>query len=206
MKYDRLSFVRMSSTAATLLILAGTVAAQHPVQPADTTNPEKLQQQMQSEREMQLRNLATQANMAKDAKRLEMIKAGIQQDFEKILSLHNQLARFLLDNKPLDFDFVSDAAGEIRKRATHLQHTLALTLPAEPSNKEKYPEFAEPHMREGVAMLCKQIKSFVTNPMIDQPGTVNETQLRQARFDLQDVIDISGSIKKGADKLRKNYH
>ena len=203
MENDRLSFASVSLTAAALLILAGTVAAQRPTQPADTSNPEKLQEQMQSEREMQLRNLAAQADMAKDTKRLEQIKTGIQQDFEKILSLHNQLARFLLDNKPLDFDFVADATGEIRKRASHLQHTLALTLPAEPSSKEKYPEFAEPQMRDGVAMLCKQIKSFVTNPIIDQPGIVNEAQLRQARFDLQDVIDISGSIKKGADKLRK---
>ena len=206
MKNNRLSFARLSLSAATLLILAGTVAAQHPTQPADTTNPDRIQAQLQSQREMQLRNLASQADMSKDPKRLEQIKTGIQQDFEKILSLHNQLARFLLDNKPLDFDFVADATGEIRKHASHLQHTLALSLPGEQSNKEKYPEFAEPQMREGVALLCKQIKSFVTNPIIDQPGVVNEPQLRQARFDLQDVINISGSIRKGADKLRKTSH
>ena len=185
---------------------AVTVAAQHPTQPADTTNPDRLADQQLSQREMELRNLGSQADLAKDPKRLEEVKAGIAQDFDRILILHNQLARFLLDHKPLDYDFVSDASAEIRKRASHLQRTLALTIPEEQLNKDRYPEFAEPRMRDGVAMLCQQIKSFVTNPIIDKPGTVSEPELRKARHDLQDVIDLSGTIKKGADKLRKTPH
>ena len=183
-----------------------TVVAQHPSQPLDTTNPDRLAEQQLSSREMQLRNLESQADLAKDPKKLEAIKAGIAQDFDRILILHNQLARFLLDNKPLDYDFVSEASGEIRKRASHLQRTLVLSLPDEEANKDKYPEFAEPRMRDGVAMLCQQIKNFVTNPIIDKPGTVSEPQLRQARHDLQNVIDLSATIKKGADKLRKSPH
>jgi hypothetical protein len=192
--------------AATLLMCPITVAAQHPSQPLDTTNPDRLAEQQLSSREMQLRNLESQADLAKDPKKLEAIKAGIAQDFDRILILHNQLARFLLDNKPLDYDFVSEASAEIRKRAGHLQRTLVLSLPDEEANKDKYPEFAEPRMRDGVAMLCQQIKNFVTNPIIDKPGTVSEPQLRQARHDLQNVIDLSATIKKGADKLRKSSH
>ena len=203
---DPLSLATNLLAAATLSMCVVTVAAQHPTQPADTTNPEKLAEQQLSSREMQLRNLGSQAELAKNPKRLEEIKAGIAQDFQRILILHNQLARFLLDNKPLDYDFVSDASAEIRKRASHLQRTLALAVPDEQLIKDKYPEFAEPRMRDGVAMLCRQIKSFVTNPIIDKPGTVSEPQLRQARLDLQDVIDLSGNIKKGSDKLRKSSH
>ncbi len=191
-------------TIAGLSIFVATAAAQHPVQPADTTNPERVLEQRQSQREMELRNLGAQADIAKNPRRLEEVKAGIEQDFQRILILHNQLARFLLDQKPLDYDFVSDASAEIKKRASHLQRTLALNPTDETSSKEKYPEFAEPQMRTGVATLCKQIKSFVTNPMIDKPGTVSEPQLQQARHDLQDVIDLSSSIKKSADKLRNN--
>ena len=204
---DPLSLATMNSLAAAILLMCAVpVAAQHPTQPADTTNPEKLAEQQLSSREMQLRNLASQGDLAKDPKRLEEIKAGIEQDFQRILILHNQLAHFFLDNKPLDYDFVSEASAEIRKRASHLQRTLALTVPDEQSNKDRYPEFTEPRMRDSVAMLCHQIKSFVTNPIIDKPGTVSEPQLRQARHDLQDVIDLSATIKKAADKLRKSSH
>lgn len=205
-KKDPLSLATNFLAAATLLMCAVTVAAQHPTQPADTTNPDRLAEQQLSQREMELRNLGSQAALAKDPKRLEEVKNSIAQDFNRILILHNQLARFLLDNKPLDYDFVSDASAEIRKRASHLQRTLALTIPDEQLNKDKYPEFAEPRMRDGVATLCQQIKSFVTNPIIDKPGTVSEPDLRKARHDLQDVIDLSGTLKKGADKLRKTPH
>src|SRR5215472_8833509 len=171
-------------TAATLLLLAVPIAAQHPSQPADTTNPDRVREQQQSNREMQLRNLQNQDDVS-NPKRLEELKGEIEQDFQRILILHNQLARFLLDNKPLSYDVVSDASGEIKKRASHLQRILALTTPDEQQNKDKYPDFEPPRMRQGVALLCKQIKSFVTNPVIDQPGTVNAPQLVQARHDLQ---------------------
>lgn len=207
MKKDCLILVAASFlTVAGLSIFAPTVTAQHPVQPADTTNPERVLEQQQSQREMQLRNLGAQAEMSKDPRRVEAIKNSIEQDFQKILLLHNQLARFLLDHKPLDYEFVSDAGAEIKKRASHLQRTLALNPTDESSGKEKYTEFSEPQMRDGVATLCQQIKSFVTNPIIEKPGTVNEPQLKQARNDLQDVIDLSISIKKSADKLRNNRH
>jgi hypothetical protein len=189
--------------AAFLMLSAMSVEAQFPTQPADTTNPEKVQQQEQSRRELQLRSLATQPELTNDPKRLQALAAEIEQDFQTILVLHNQLARFIMNNKPLDYDFVSDASAEIKKRASHLQRTLALTKPDEEQNQTKRADFADARIRDAVATLCSEIKNFITNPVIDKPGTVNAAELTRARRDLQEVINLSSNLKKSADRLKK---
>jgi len=51
--------------------------------------------------------------------------------------------------------------------------------------------------------LCKEIRSFVTNPIIENPNTVDAVQLPRARHDLESLIQLSGIIKKDADRLIK---
>lgn len=182
--------------------LTAPVAAQSG-KPEDTTNQERLRQQDQSRRELQLRNLNIQAEPAKDTKRFDQVGAEIAQDFQRILVAHNELAHFILDNKPLDYDVVSEAAAEIKKRAAHLQKMLAFNKPDNESAPEKKPEFRDARLKDGVATLCAQIKSFVTNPVIENPGVVNAPELARARRDLQNVIDLSGELKKSADRLKK---
>ena len=194
----------IAAAAVAWMCMPSTCAnAQRPTQPADTTNPEKARQQEQSQREMELRNLSNQGNMRADPKKREQLATEIQQDFEKILVLHNELARFILNNKPLDYGFISDSSAEIRKRASHLQKTLALNRIDNESDQDKRLEFPDARIKDAVAMLCSEIKSFVTNPVIDKPGTVNAPELARARRDLQDVIDLSANLKKSADRLKK---
>jgi len=47
----------------------------------------------------------------------------------------------------------------------------------------------ETQVKDALITLCRQIKSFVTNPVIENPGTVNIQQLNKARQDLQSVVD-----------------
>jgi hypothetical protein len=56
--------------------------------------------------------------------------------------------------------------------------------------------------KDELLLLCKQIESFVRNPIIDKPGTVDAQQLGKARKDLQTVVEISDAIKKQVDKLK----
>ena len=193
------------STAAVMLITlaAAPAKAQHPTQPTDTTSPDKIRQQEQSQREMQLRNLAARAEMTTNPRRREEVAAEIEQDFQKILTLHNELARFILNNRQFDYDFLSEASGEIRKRAIHLQKTLALNKPDD-GPKEKQLDYPDARIKDAVVALCSEIKAFVTNPVIDQPGTVNASELARARRDLQDLIELSFNLKKSADRLKKS--
>ena len=172
--------------------------------PTDRTNTEKLRQQEMSKREYQLRNFGTEPPKKSDRKQLEALMLQTEQDFNRILLLHNQIVRAVTSDQPLDYTFVSEAAAEIKKRAGRLQETLALKESEEhQKDSAKAAEIESGQLKDALLLLCKDIKSFVTNPVIETPGTVNAEQLEKARHDLAAIVRLSGEIKKDADKRSK---
>ena len=170
--------------------------------PVDRVNTERARQQEMSSREWQLRNFGTEPNAPKDRRQVEALMAQTAEDFDRILTLHNEIARVLTSNKDLDYHFVSDATAEIKKRASRVQSSLFLRLkPEEALELEKSPAPKDLPMKDELIKLCHQIRSFVTNPSIENPNTINAEQMAKARKDLESLIQLSGQIKKDADKL-----
>lgn len=165
-----------------------------------TANTDRIRQQEMSSREWQLRNFGTEPNAPKDRRQLEALMAQTAEDFDRILTLHNEIARALKSD--LDYHFVSEATAEIKKRASRVQSSLALRpSPEETSELEKSPAPKDLPMKDELVKLCNQIRSFVTNPSIANPNTINAEQMAKARKDLETLIQLSGRIKKDADKL-----
>jgi len=164
----------------------------------------KIRMQEMDRRELQLRNVGGEHHKPIDPKRARALTAQVGQDFQRILILHNEIVRSITANNAPDYQFILDATAEIKKRASRLQSTLELQKP-EPAeqNPQSPTEFNDAHIKDALIMLCKRIKSFVTNPIIETPGTVDAQQLVRARRDLEDVVEISGAIKKGAERLNK---
>jgi hypothetical protein len=163
-------------------------------------NADRMRQQDMSRREYDLRNFGTQPNRPKDDRQLKALMAQTEEDFTRILTLHNEIARALASKKDLDYHFISDATAEIKKRATRVQSTLML----HPSPDDApIKEHSDSEMKDSLIKLCKEIRSFVTNPIIENPNTVDAVQLPRARHDLESLIQLSGIIKKDADKLIK---
>ena len=172
--------------------------------PADISNAERIRQQEMVKREYQLRNFGTEPPKASNNKQREALMLQTEQDFNRILLLHNQIVRAVSSDQPLDYMFVSEAAAEIKKRASRLQGTLALKESDEhQKGSDKPGEIQGGQLKDSLLMLCKEIKSFVTNPVIETPGTVNAEQLEKARHDLAAIVRLSGEIKKDADKVVK---
>jgi hypothetical protein len=178
------------------------VTLSHPI--LGQGDPAKVRMQEMNQRELQLRNLGKERRKVNDPKHAQAITAQVGQDFERILILHNEIVRAITANRKLDYGFIADATTEIKKRASRLQSNLELQKP-EPTEQTqpRTPEFAGPQVKDALIMLCKQIRSFVTNPIIETPGTVDAQQLARARRDLEDVVELSGAIKKGAERLNK---
>jgi len=126
-----------------------------------------------------------------------------EEDFNRILTLHNEIARAISSKDDLNYHFVSEATAEIKKRASRVQSNLVLGLSSEDARVEVK---AEPEMKDSLIKLCKEIRAFVTNPMIENPNTVDAQQLVRAKRDLEGLIQLSGLIKKDADKLSKEKH
>lgn len=202
---------KYSLVAIPLLLLAvvPTYAQRAPGGPAptiDKTNRVRARQQQESRREYQLRNFGRNADSPKDGRHLQALMEQTEEDFNRILTLHNEFARLLASTKPFDYHFISEASAEIKKRAGRLQSTLALEqLETDTKVIEKPEDIDEAHMKDALVRMCKQIRSFVTNPVIENPNTVDAQNLTNARRDLESLIQTSGHIKKEADKLHKKH-
>jgi hypothetical protein len=112
------------------------------------------------------------------------------------------MVRAIAANQPLSLRFISDATGEIRKRSTRLQSSLRLKPESKPGNEGARANLKMIAAKDELILLCKDIESFVRNPIIENPGTVDAQQLEKARKDLQSVVDLSNAIKKRADKQK----
>lgn len=192
-----------------LLVAAPVFAQQRPgsaAPPVDRTNQARQRQQDMSRREWQLRNFGRNPNANKDSRQVKALMEQTEEDFNRILTRHNEFARVLASTKPFDFHFITEATTEIHKRATRLQATLALEqLPEETHVVEKTDEIDAAHMKDALVRMCTQIRSFVTNPVIENPSTVDAQHLSAARRDLESLIQLSGHIKKEAAKLDKKH-
>jgi hypothetical protein len=166
-------------------------------------DPAKAQMQEMNRRELQMSGPAGDKGHPNDLKRSKALMEEVSEDFQRILTLHNEIVRAITENRSLSDQFISDATGEIRKRSTRLQSSLKLPKPE--SSTETSETAVDRKMlqtKDALILLCKQIESFVRNPIIDKPGTVDAQQLEKAREDLQSVVELSDAIKKRVDKQK----
>ena len=165
------------------------------------TNQARKRQQDEDARAWQLRNFGN-PELTKDRRRLDALMAQIEEDFNHLLSLHNEIVRALDSTKPLDYRFVSEATGEIRKRAHSIQSNINLTPSPEELKPVELPDNTnEAQMKDGLVKLCKHIRSFVTNPVIAEHNLIDAEKLVAAKRDLESVIHLSAHLKKDADIL-----
>jgi hypothetical protein len=188
-----------------ILVFVSTLYSQSPAgaPPVERrVNAGRARQQDMSRREYQLRNFGKEPNAPKDRRQIEALMAQTEADFNRILTLHNEIARALASKDALNYRFVSDTTGEIKKTASRMQSSLALGLTAEETHelqKSDVPKDLE--VKDALIKLCHQIRSFVTNPSIENPNTINPDEMSKAKRDLESVIQLSERIKKDADKL-----
>jgi hypothetical protein len=174
-----------------------------PVSVSAQGDPAKAQMQEMDRRHLQLSSGGKDNEHTYDPKRSQAMMEQISEDFRRILTLHNEIVRSLGENRSLSYQFISDATGEIRKRSARLQSALRLQKPETATEDPAIgtnPKVME--TKDELILLCKQIESFVTNPIIDKPGTINAQQLEKARKDLQSVVELSTAIKKQVDKQK----
>src|SRR4030095_8435983 len=128
--------------ALPLLLLSSTsVSAQSAgPPPVSKVNAERVRQQEMSRREYDLRNFGNESNAPKDKRQVEALMAQTEEDFNRILTIHNEIARVLASKNDLNYQFVSEATAEIKKRASRVQHSLALGLSAEEALKLEKPK------------------------------------------------------------------
>ena len=163
-------------------------------------DPAKERMQEMSRRELQLNGVVGDGR-SNDPKRSQAMMAQVGEDFQRILTLHNEIVRAIAANKSLGYQFISDATSEIRKRSAPLQISLKLQRPESATGNPPALKGTE-ETKDELILLCRQIESFIKNPIIETPGTVDAQYLEKTRKDLESIVELSGAIKKRADKQK----
>jgi hypothetical protein len=160
-------------------------------------------------RETMLRNAESGAAIGvsggkRDEKRIEAAIEQMKQDFRQIQIVRNELVRNLLSEKPLDFKLVSDKAAEINKRADRLKtYLIPPSAEAKEKNEKPHVEFNQDQMKGALVQLCNRIALFIDSPALKTPGTVDVEQATKTGGELLSIIELSGNIKRSAEKLSK---
>ncbi len=140
----------------------------------------------------------------RDQKRIDAAIKQVKEDFRQIQVVRNEMVRNLLAEKPLDYKLISVEAEEINKRADRLKIYLMPPIPDDREKGEKnHVEFNDDEMKGALIRLCNQIASFIENPVLKNPGTVDVEQSTKAGGELLSIIELSGNIKRSAERLNK---
>lgn len=189
--------------AAAIALLAATadnVLAQRP------DNPDlKREQRNREVREANLRNAETKANLEYiDQKRVAAAIEQVKEDFKKIQIVRNEMVRNLLADKPLDYNLIAGETGEIHKRADRLKSYLMPPVPDKKKEMHKSQiEFDGGEMKDALVRLCNLIAGFIDNPVLKTLDKVDVEQSARAAGDLLMIIELSGNIKRSAERLGK---
>jgi hypothetical protein len=151
------------------------------------------------------RTLNRMKNDAKAAsERRRNLFPQINEDFQRIQIIHNEIVRMLQPDKGLNYDRLAELTGDMKKRSARLRENLALPEPdntrAEPAHLET---IDEAHIKESIADLHDVVVSFVANPIFKNLGVVEPKTIDAATKDLNNLIDLSEEIKKEAKTLGK---
>lgn len=152
------------------------------------------------------RTLNRMKNDAKAAtERRRNLFPQINEDFQRIQVIHNEIVRMLQPNKELNYDRLADLTADMKKRSARLRENLALP---EPNTTESQPTHSETideaHIKRTIADLHDVVVSFVANPIFKNLGVVDTKTVDSAGKDLDNLIDLSDLIKKEAKTLGKS--
>jgi hypothetical protein len=65
-------------------------------------------------------------------------------------------------------------------------------------------EFDQTGMKGALVRLCKMIDRFVENPSLKNPDLADAQQTVQAGRDLLTIMELSGNVKRSAEKLKSS--
>lgn len=128
------------------------------------------------------------------ATRFPQIKA----DFERIQIINSELLKVTANGARLDYERISEAAGEIKKRASRLKSNLFPSESKEDSKPIGQQTEARDDLRFLLAELDRAIITFVHNPMFQNTRVVNPQDSTRAERELQNIINLSGRTRKKA--------
>ena len=193
-----------STAVMALLLMANVALGSQSLPNAPTVKDPKSESRQRQDREATLRSAEVGATMDKAKQQhVEVDIEQIKQDYKRIQILRNEMARIVLGNQAFDYKAISDRAEAVGKSADRLKtHLLPKATEQKPAAQKRAVEFNQDEMKGALVRLCKLIDRFVENPTLKNPDVTDAQQALQAANDLLNIIELSGDVKRSAEKLK----
>lgn len=129
----------------------------------------------------------------------------INEDFQRIQVIHNEIVRMLQSDKGLKYDRLADLTDDMKKRGTRLRQNLALPEREKSEAQATHAEtIDDTHLKKTIVALHDLIVSFVGNPIFKNLGVVDAKVINEARANLDHIIDVSDEIRRESKILGKS--
>lgn len=124
----------------------------------------------------------------------------IKEDFERIQIVNSEV---LQAGGAPDYGRLSEAAEEMRKRATRLKSNLFAPESEKKPKGQGVEEKDQPDLKSLLSALDAVLARFVNSPIFQNIKVVNPQDSAKARHDLDEIIKLSTRVSKEADKMKK---
>ena len=128
--------------------------------------------------------------------------AQLSEDFEKLHSINVEKLATLSSAPSLDYKTLSDAAADLKNRATRIKYNVLLLQVPDKGEKIRYDDNPD-HLASMLPELSRLINSFLGSPVF-RLSSPNDAELRlKASRDLDGIIKLSETINKIAKRSTK---
>jgi hypothetical protein len=180
-----------------LFFMTGTVNSR-----AQTGAQVRDRQQAMDEYDRTLNRMKNDAKVAREKRR--SLFPQINEDFQRIQVIHNEIVRMLQPDKNLNYDRLAELTDDLKKRSSRLRENLCLPEPEKAATKAAHTDAVdETHMKKNIVVLHDLVLDFVANPIFKNLGVVDATVIDAATEKLNGLIDLSDEIKREAKVLGK---
>lgn len=197
-KTTRVHFLILMVSAFTLILcLSSPLHAQRRVPISENERNER----DLAEREFLLRTLGKFKKIDLEVGPRTLDLPRIKRDFEGLQLANNNILSALASKRPLDNRQIGIDVSNIRRRASSLKSQLALPETDSEKHERSNGPLDQP-LGKALLNLDAFIVSFVSNPVFKGSGVVVDVNhSNQVRRDLENIIDLSGRIKKHVTQL-----
>jgi hypothetical protein len=133
----------------------------------------------------------------------QLVLQEIREDFWQVQVVNKEVIRAILKSGEIDSGFIAKSASEIRKRAQRLNENLALAKSTRPKHSDSPARPTPDQLRSSLSELSNLILGFVNNPVLKEANVVDATLSLKAQKDLDEIISLSGQIKKSVERLKR---
>ena len=194
-------WIKLGARAAAALFLASLVPVQAEAQASRTGIDRVL-----VERQRVFNNRRIEEELRRPAERREpqLALVQIKEDYVRIQEVNRDMVQAATGGAALDLKFVAKSASEIRKRAERLKTNLALPEPEKTAKPAKASAEAGPEqLKASLLTLGRLVALFVRNPIFREVNVVDAQQSVKAGRELEQIIELSGRLKKDSERLNR---